>query len=340
MRKLLNTLYITSPDSYLSRDGLNVVVLTDNKERFRIPILNIESIITMGYTGASPSLMRLCSENNVSISFLSNQGKFISRVNGPIKGNVILRMSQFKSTTSKEFTSNLCKIIIAGKIQNYRNILQRYLRDYGANLEVENASERLYKIRNSVLSIEDIDVLRGLEGEAAASYFSVFNFLILNRDNTFLFNGRNKRPPKDPVNAMLSFVYTLLASEVQSALETVGLDPYVGFLHTLRPGRASLALDLMEELRAYMGDRLVLSIINRKQISAKDFVFQDSDNILMTDKTKKEILNSWQKRKQDIITHPYLNEQIPIGLLPYTQALLLARYLRGDLDNYPVFISK
>jgi CRISPR-associated protein Cas1 len=249
-------------------------------------------------------------------------------------------MSQFKSATSKEFTSNLCKIIIAGKIQNYRNILQRYLRDYGANLEVENASERLYRIRNSVLSIEDIDVLRGLEGEAAASYFSVFNFLILNRDNTFLFNGRNKRPPKDPVNAMLSFVYTLLASEVQSALETVGLDPYVGFLHTLRPGRASLALDLMEELRAYMGDRLILSIINRKQISAKDFVFQDSDNILMTDKTKKEILNSWQKRKQDIITHPYLNEQIPIGLLPYTQALLLARYLRGDLDNYPVFISK
>ena len=340
MRKLLNTLYITSPDSYLSRDGLNVVVLTDNKERFRIPILNIESIITMGYTGASPSLMRLCSENNVSISFLSNQGKFISRVNGPIKGNVILRMSQFKSATSKECTPNLCKIIIAGKIQNYRNILQRYLRDYGANLEVENASERLYRIRNSVLSVEDIDVLRGLEGEAAASYFSVFNFLILNRDNTFSFNGRNKRPPKDPVNAMLSFVYTLLASEVQSALETVGLDPYVGFLHTLRPGRASLALDLMEELRAYMGDRLVLSIINRKQISAKDFVFQDSDNILMTDKTKKEILNSWQKRKQDIITHPYLNEQIPIGLLPYTQALLLARYLRGDLDNYPVFISK
>ena len=194
MRKLLNTLYITSPDSYLSRDGLNVVVLTDNKERFRIPILNIESIITMGYTGASPSLMRLCSENNVSISFLSNQGKFISRVNGPIKRNVILRMSQFKSATSKEFTSNLCKIIIAGKIQNYRNILQRYLRDYGANLEVENASERLYRIRNSVLSVEDIDVLRGLEGEAAASYFSVFNFLILNRDNTFSFNGRNKRP--------------------------------------------------------------------------------------------------------------------------------------------------
>lgn len=340
MRKLLNTLYISTPDSYLSREGLNVVVLIKSQEKFRIPIHNIEGIVTLGYMGASPALMKLCAENNVSLSFLSPNGKFIARINGPTKGNVLLRTTQFKLALSPDFTLQLSKLIVSGKIQNYRNILQRFLRDYGSNAEVEHASHKLLLRRDGSFSAPDMNVLRGIEGEAANAYFGVFNHLVLNTSDEFTFSGRNRRPPKDPINAMLSFVYTLLASEVQSALETVGLDPYVGFLHTLRPGRASLALDIMEELRAYMGDRLVLSLINRKQVSAKGFISQGEDGIVMTDDTKKEIISAWQKRKQDIITHPYLNETMPIGLLPYTQAMLLARYFRGDLDNYPIFIIK
>lgn len=338
MRKLLNTLYITTPESYLSKDGLNVVVSVKQEEIFRIPILNIEGIVTFGYMGASPGLMKLCADNGVSLTFLSPSGRFISRVQGPIKGNVLLRKKQYILSDDQVYTMHLSRLFIGGKIQNYRNILRRFIRDNGVNTEVEDAASLLLTRKNELLRAKDLDQLRGIEGDAANVYFGVLPHLILNQKVDFIFKGRNRRPPKDAVNAMLSFAYTLIANDVAAALETVGLDPYVGFLHSLRPGRTSLALDLMEEMRAYLGDRLVLSLINRKQICIKDFCMQGDEGIVMTDSGKKIFLSAWQNRKKEFIIHPYLGEKIPIGLLPYVQSMLLARYMRDDLDNYPVFL--
>lgn len=338
MKKLLNTLYVTTPDSYLSKDGLNVVISVNQKEIFRIPIVNIEGIVTFGYMGASPGLMKLCAEYNVSLCFLSPHGKFIGRFQGPIKGNVLLRTKQWDFTKNEEFALEVSKLFIAGKIQNYRNILARFLRDNGNNEKVKEVVDQLKHCKQKALASADLDYLRGVEGDAANRYFEVFSQLILHQKDDFIFTGRNRRPPKDAVNALLSFVYTLIASDMASALETVGLDPYIGFLHTLRPGRASLALDMMEELRAYLGDRLILSLINRKQLTIRDFIRQGEDGVVMTDNGRKIILTAWQSRKKETIIHPYLGEKIPIGLLPYVQAMLFARFIRGDLDNYPVFL--
>lgn len=340
MRKLLNTLYVTTPDSYLSKDGLNVVVSVQQKEVFRIPIINIEGIVTFGYMGASPGLMKLCTDNGVSLTFLSPQGKFIARVQGPIRGNVLLRTEQYRLADNEDFALHISKLFIGGKIQNYRNILRRYERDYGSNDDVASAVQKLEVRKRDLQRVQDLNQLRGIEGDAASVYFDVFPYLILNQKSDFPFNGRNRRPPKDAVNAMLSFVYTLIANDVAAALETVGLDPYVGFLHALRPGRTSLALDVMEELRAYLGDRLVLSLINRRQVNAKDFLFQGDESVIMTDSCRKILLSAWQARKKETILHPYLNEKIPIGLLPYVQAMLLARFLRSELDDYPVFLIR
>jgi CRISPR-associated protein Cas1 len=340
MRKLLNTLYITTPEAYLSKDGLNVVVSVDKEERFRIPIMNVESIVTFGYMGASPGLMKLCMDNNVALSFMTPQGRFICRVQGPVKGNVLLRKKQYSLSEDENVALHLAKLFILGKVFNTRSILQRYIRDNGADEEVEHVVKQLEWRKKRIMQAENMDILRGEEGHAANAYFEVFSHLILHQKDDFPFNGRNRRPPKDEVNAMLSFVYTLIANDVAAALESVGLDPYVGFMHTLRPGRTSLALDMMEELRAYLGDRLVLSMINRKQITKKDFIRQSDDSFVMTDSCRKELLNSWQKRKKELIEHPYLKEKIPIGLLPYAQAMLLARFLREDLDDYPVFLMR
>lgn len=338
MRKLLNTLYVTTPESYLSKDGMNVVVAVDKEEKFRIPIVNIEGVVTFGYMGASPGLMKLCSDNGVSLTFLSPNGRFISRVQGATKGNVLLRKAQYKLSDDEMFKLHVSKLFVAGKIQNYYNILRRFIRDNGNDSDVESAAKVLVNRKKDVFKSSTIDELRGHEGDAANEYFKVFPHLIINQKDDFPFDGRNRRPPKDAVNAMLSFAYTLIANDVAAALETVGLDPYVGFMHSIRPGRTSLALDLMEELRAYLGDRLVLSLINRKQLSGKDFLSQGDNGIVMTDSAKKTFIGAWQSRKKDVITHPYLDEKIPVELLPYAQAMLLARYLRNDIDDYPVFI--
>lgn len=340
MRKLLNTLYVTTPEAYLSKDGLNVVITVKQEEVFRIPIINIEGIVTFGYMGASPGLMKLCVDNNVSLAFLSPQGRFIARVQGPTRGNVLLRTEQYRLSENKDFALHISKLFIGGKIQNYRNILRRYERDYGSNDDIAAAVQALEVRKRDLNRVQDLNQLRGIEGDAASVYFGVFPYLILNQKSDFPFNGRNRRPPKDAVNAMLSFVYTLIANDMAAALETVGLDPYVGFLHALRPGRTSLALDVMEELRAYLGDRLVLSLINRRQVNGKDFLFQGDESVVMTDSCRKVLLSAWQTRKKEIIVHPYLNEKIPIGLLPYVQSMLLARYLRGDLDDYPIFLIR
>lgn len=338
MRILLNTLYVTTPEAYLSKDGLNAVVSVKQEEIFRIPIHNIEQIVTFGYMGASPGLMKLCADNSVSLTFLTPQGRYISRSQGPTNGNVLLRKAQYRYSDDPQYSLHLSKLFIGGKIQNYRNILRRFIRDNGLNEDVEKAANNLLRCKNQVLNADSIESVRGIEGEAATHYFAVFPNLILNQKENFIFQGRNRRPPKDAVNAMLSFAYSLVCNDMISALETVGLDPYVGFLHTLRPGRASLALDVMEELRAYLGDRLVLSLINRKQISINDFVKQGDEGIVMTDNGRKTIITAWQNRKREQITHPYLNEKVSIGLLPYIQATLLARYIRNDIDDYPVFL--
>lgn len=341
MRKLLNTLYITTPEAYLSRDGLNVVVKVKDKDVFRIPVLNIEGIVSFGYMGASPALMQLCAERNIGLSFFSSNGRFMGRISGAIKGNVLLRRKQYRVADNKDASLQLASLMIAAKIMNCRNVVERYIRDHASSTELEQlerVSQKLKQQKNFVLRATSSEELRGLEGEAAFHYFSVFDNLIVSQKDSFRFSGRNRRPPKDKVNALLSFVYTLLVHEVQSALESVGLDPYVGFLHTDRPGRPSLALDMMEELRAYMADRLVLSLINRKQIKGTGFVEHTEQGVVMDEDTKKELLQAWQKRKREEVIHPFLKEKIPIGLIPYTQAMLFARYLRGDIDNYPVFL--
>lgn len=340
MRKLLNTLYVTTPESYMSKDGMNVVITVKQQEVFRIPIINIESIVTFGYMGASPGLMKLCSDNGVSLTFLSPNGRFVSRVQGQTHGNVLLRMAQYYLADETEKSLHVAQLIVAGKIQNYRNVLRRYIRDYGEDNEVENISKALDNSKRDALRSRDKKELMGIEGLAANHYFSVFHKLILQQQDDFPFNGRNRRPPKNAVNAMLSLSYTLLANDTTAALETVGLDPYVGIFHAIRPGRTSLALDIMEEMRAYIGDRFVLSLINRRQITASDFIYQGEKGVVLTEKGRKTFLTAWQNRKKETIQHPYLNEKIPIGLLPYVQAMLFARYVRNDIDDYPVFLFK
>lgn len=340
MRKLLNTLYVTTPEAYLSKDGQNIVVSVHQEEIFRIPAINIEGIVTFGYMGASPGVMKLCSDCNISLTFLSPHGRFISRIQGTTKGNVLLRKKQYQLSDDESWSLHIAQLMIAGKIQNYRNILRRYIRDYGENEDINKAVQTLEQAKRNALTAPNKTILIGHEGIASNAYFDVFPTLILNQKETFSFHGRSRRPPKDAVNAMLSFAYTLIANDLTAALETIGLDPYIGFLHTLRPGRTSLALDMMEELRAYLGDRFVLSLINKKQITSKEFLFQGDNGVVLNDNGKKTFLAAWQNRKRETITHPYLNEKIEIGLLPYVQAMLLARYIRQDIDNYPVFLIK
>ena len=340
MRKLLNTLYVTTPESYLSKDGLNVVVSVKQQEVFRIPAINIEGIVTFGYMGASPGLMKLCSDSGISLTFLSPNGRFVSRVQGATHGNVLLRKAQYALSDDEGWSMHVAQLMIAAKIQNYRNILRRYIRDYGDCKEVDDAVRVLDANKRYALHAEDKTKLMGFEGIASNAYFEVLSKLILNQKEAFPFNGRNRRPPKDAVNAMLSLAYTLIANDCAAALETVGLDPYVGFLHVLRPGRTSLALDMMEEFRAYLGDRFVLSLINKRQISPKDFLYQGDSGVILTDSGRKTFITSWQNRKRETIIHPYLNEKVEIGLLPYVQAMMLARYIRKDIDDYPVFLIK
>lgn len=340
MRKMLNTLYITTPEAYLSKDGQNIVISVKQEEIFRIPSINVEGIVTFGYMGASPGLMKLCSDSGISLTFLSPNGRFISRVQGTIKGNVLLRKKQYILSDDDVWSLHVSQIMIAGKIQNYRNILRRFIRDNGYNENIECTIKILEQSKQNVLKVKDKTTLIGYEGIASNAYFDILPILILNQKQDFPFHGRNRRPPKDAVNAMLSFAYTLIANDITAALETVGLDPYVGFLHTLRPGRTSLALDMMEELRAYLGDRFVLSLINRRQITSKDFLYQGENGIVMTDKGKKIFITAWQNRKRETIIHPYLNDKIEIGLIPYAQAMLMARYIRQDIDDYPVFLIK
>ena len=343
MKKLLNTLYVTSENSYLSLDGENIVVFEDKKEVGRLPLHNLEGIVSFGYRGTSPALMGACADRNISLCFMTPQGKFLARVTGKIKGNVILRQQQYESSRDKEISLSIAKNCITGKIYNARWVLERAVRDHSLQIntdQVKTASVHLKQSLEYIRNSQSKEQLRGYEGEAASIYFGVFNELILQQKKDFVFCGRNKRPPLDNINAMLSFVYTLLTNQIASALECVGLDPYIGYLHTERPGRVSLALDLIEELRAPLADRFVLSLINKKVITRKNFKTKENGAVIMDDEARKRLLTEWQNRKKETITHPFLKEKIEWGMVPYVQAMLLARYLRGDLDGYPVFLWK
>lgn len=343
MRRLLNTLYVTMPDSYLACDGENVLIKLKDEIKFRVPVHNLEGVVCFGFAGASPGLMHLCCERGVALSFLTEYGKFMGRVTGKVSGNVLLRRSQYKWSDNEVTATRLAKRFIIAKIINSRAVLHRVLRDHSEAIDMELINNTINKMAYMAKQLEkamNLDEVRGIEGQAANLYFNGFNQLILTQREEFCLRSRNRRPPLDRINALLSFLYTLLAHEIAAALESVGLDPQVGFLHRDRPGRPSLALDLMEELRPHFADRLAVTLINRNQISADGFMTKENGAILMNDETRKEVLTAWQKRKQEEITHPYLEEKVPLGLVPYIQAMLLARHIRGDLEDYPPFFWK
>jgi CRISPR-associated protein Cas1 len=327
---------VTLPQAYLSKEGETILVRQEQETRLRVPILALEGIVCFGQVTMSPALMAFCAERNVGVSFLSDHGKFLARIQGPIHGNVLLRREQYRRADTEIGSAAVARSVLLAKVANARTSLLRAAREHPSEM-VDRASDQLGDSLRALESTSTLDGLRGVEGDAAHSYFSVFDELILQQKETFFFHERSRRPPLDNVNALLSFLYVLLAHDVSSALETVGLDPAVGFLHRDRPGRAGLALDLMEELRPVLADRVALTLINRRQIAPSGFARSDSGAVTMNDATRKEVLVAWQSRKQEEILHPFLDERIPFGLVPYAQALLLARFLRGDLDAYPSF---
>lgn len=343
MRKLLNTLYVTTPEAYLALDGENVLVQQGNEELLRVPLHNLEGIVTFGYTGASPALMGACASRNTSLCFMTVHGRFLARVAGETQGNVLLRKQQYRLSDDATASCNIAKHMIIGKLFNARWILERATRDHALRVDVEKlqaASQSIQQCLKQVKDCEDLDQLRGIEGKGADLYFRVLDELILNQKEAFYFVQRNRRPPLDNFNALLSFLYTLLANDTAAALTTVGLDPYVGFLHRDRPGRVSLALDVMEEFRPILADRLAISLVNRKEVQDTGFTKRENGAVVMNDETRKTVLSAWQARKREVITHPFLKEKLQWGLVPYVQALLLARYIRGDLDAYPPFFWK
>lgn len=343
MRHLLNTLFVTSEDSYLSLDNENVLIRRGDTIVKKLPLRMFEHILYFGYMGASPALLGECAKRGIAMCFYKPSGRFLARVAGNHNSNVLLRKEQYRISDSEEQSCKIARNFIVGKIYNARSVLERAKRDHALAVDVNSLSEashEMLRLSRLAKNSSALAVLRGFEGEAASTYFSQFNELILQKKGYFKFAGRVKRPPTDPVNALLSFAYTILANDCAAALEGAGLDPYVGFLHRDRPGRLSLALDLMEEFRSIMADRIVLTLINNRIVNEKSFVTQENGSIFLTDDARRVFLEAWQKRKQEVVLHPFLQEKIPWGLLPFVQAQLLARCLRGDLDEYPAYLWK
>lgn len=343
MKRLLNTLYVTSENAYLSLDGENVVVNRDGEAAARFPLHTLESIVSFSYAGASPALMGACVQRGVNLAFCSPRGKFLARAVGESSGNVLLRRTQYRIADNASERTEIARQFVFGKVYNSRWSIERTKRDHALRVDAEaltSASEQLKNALPDLMQVKDPDTLRGVEGSLAKVYFNVFDDMILNNKDVFSFIGRSRRPPLDPVNALLSFAYALLTNDCAASLESAGLDSYVGFLHTDRPGRVSLALDLMEELRPCVADRFVLTLINSRKMNAKDFIRLDSGAVMLSDDARSTFLRAWQERKREEITHPFLKEKIAWGLVPHIQAQLLARMLRGDTDAYPPFLWK
>lgn len=344
MKKLLNTLYVTTEGAVLRKDGENLVAVVDGEERARVPLHMLASVVVFGAIAVTPALMGAAAADGITLTLLDRVGRFRARVEGPVSGNVLLRRAQYRASDEPE---EIVRSLVIGKIANQRTVLMRALRDYGGEYEagdraaIETAVGRLARIVHRVERADDtLERLRGSEGEAANLYFSVFDHLIRAPEPEMRWRGRSRRPPLDPVNALLSFLYTLLTHDCRSAAESVGLDPAVGFLHRDRPGRPSLALDLMEELRPALADRLALSLINRRQVAAGDFARREGGAVTLSDDARRTVLTAWQERKKQDLTHPFLQEKAPLGLVPFLQAQMLARHLRGDLDAYPPWFWK
>ena len=345
MKKHLNTLFVSTQGAYLAKEGETVVVRTDGAIRLQVPVHHLDGIVCFGNVSCSPYLLGFCAERDVAVSFLTENGRFLAKVQGPTSGNVLLRREQYRRADDAAATVRIARNVLVGKIANGRSVLSRAVRDHGKCIDVGAAQSAIARLGACLRAARDdaglsLDALRGVEGEAAAIYFSVFDHLVVSQKDGFGFNGRNRRPPLDNINCLLSFTYTLLVHDIRSALESVGLDPSVGFLHRDRPGRPGLALDLMEEFRPVFADRLVLSLVNLKQVKPEGFVKRESGAVRMNDETRKILLTAYQKRKQEEISHPFTGEKTLLGLFFFLQARLLARHLRGDLDGYPPFISK
>ena len=343
MRKLLNTLFILSEETYLTLDGDKIVLLAVNREKRRVPLHMLENIMCFSYKGASPALMGACAERKIGLSFFSPNGKFLAGVHGKEYGNVLLRKQQYRISDDKEQGVQYAKNMMIGKVYNSRWTLERTARDHKERVDYESIRKISAELQEGLLKIrtvDNIDQLRGIEGELASRYFSVFDELILNQKDDFIFQTRNRRPPMDRVNALLSFAYAVVERECANALRSVGLDPFVGFMHTDRPGRESMALDIMEEFRSILCDRFVLTLINTKTVRNDSFMKGDDGAVLLNDKGRKIFFNNWQNRKRELITHPFLKEKMEWGLVPYIQALLLARTIRGDIEEYPPFLWK
>jgi CRISPR-associated protein Cas1 len=343
MKQFLNTLYVTTQGAWLAKDGEAVVVRVEQETKLRVPIHTLGAIVCFGQVSCSPFLMGMCGERGVALSFLSEHGRFLARVQGPVSGNVLLRREQYRWADREDRSATIAKAVVLAKIANCRTVVQRAVRERSGPDGVQQmdwAVRRLARLLDEVSSALTVDEIRGHEGDAARVYFSVFDSLITASKDEFFFQGRSRRPPLDNVNAILSFVYTLLTHDIAAALETVGLDPAVGYLHRDRPGRPSLALDLVEEMRPGIADRLLLSLINRRQVRGSGFRKTEAGGVVMDDDTRKEVLVAYQNRKQEEIQHPFLGERVAFGLVPHLQALLLARFIRGDLDGYPAFIWK
>ncbi len=339
MKRLLNTLYVTTQGSYLAQEGDTVLIRVEKETKMRLPIHTLASIVCFGQVSCSPPLMGLCAKHGVALAFLTEYGRFLARVQGPVSGNVLLRRMQYRQADDPETSASIARTIVAAKIANSRTALLRAARERDSGIqELTAAADHLGALLKSLKNPMPLDSVRGVEGDAARAYFAVFDHFVTVQKEDFFFRERNRRPPLDNVNALLSFLYTLITHDMSAAIEAVGLDSAVGFLHRDRPGRPSLALDLIEELRPFLADRMALSLINRMQIKGKGFVKSETGAIAMDDDTRKEVLVAYQKRKQEEIQHPFLGEKMAIGLLPHIQALLMARYLRGDIDAYPPFL--
>ncbi|NTW56066.1 MAG: type I-C CRISPR-associated endonuclease Cas1 [Chlorobiaceae bacterium] len=341
MKKLLNTLFVTTQGSYLSKEGECAVIRIERDEKVRLPIHMLDGILCFGQVTCSPFLLGHCAENGVTVTFMTEYGRFLCQLQGPTKGNILLRRSQYRFADNYQQSAILARSFIIGKIGNSRVTLARALRDHPEKVDGVKMRYAQKSLASCVKRLEnetDQEIIRGIEGEAGKVYFEVFDQCITVSDPLLRFNGRNRRPPVDRINCLLSFLYTLLTHDIRSALESCGLDPAAGFLHKDRPGRPSLALDMLEEFRSYIADRLALSLINRGQIQAGDFTVSETGAVLLKDDARKTLITAYQRRKQEEIEHPFVKEKMAVGLLWHMQAMLLARYIRGDIDTYPPFV--